>query len=335
MRNIIIAIISIVMIWNAIDVQAGKTVKSLLEKPIKCNTKDKIGKAIAKVNGVQVSRKEFLRVLYSSSGLRVLRQFIGLKLAEQLAREKGIALTRADFDKELIRVVSALGPKKGVRGKELTYDDRLKLLNVVLKRKGMSYDEFFIGIKTQAYLKAIVRKEIKITDDMLKREYQRIYGRKVHIRAIVVTNLQLAEKILQELQEGKEFSYLAKKYSVLPSGPISGGLIKNVSRYDDRLPALVVECAFKLSLGKISSPIKVDENFWIIKIEKSIPAKKIKYETVKDKLKQKLYNELEIRMARQLETDLIKQADIEIYNKQLKRDFSNWREKILEEKASR
>jgi len=304
-----------------------KTIKSLLAKSVS-NSTISTNKAIAQINGLPISKKEFLRILYASSGMRVLRQFIGLKLAEDLANQKGIVLTDADFEKELIRIVSSLGPKKDASGRELTYDDRLRILNVILKQKGLSYDEFLIGVKRQAYFKAIARKNMKITKKMLQREYQKAYGPKVNIRAIVVTSLKLAQKLYEELQNRGNFEQFARQYSILPSGPLSGGLIENVSQYDPRLPALVVECALKLSSGKISSPIRVDDRVWIIKIEKQIPVSKVKYEKVKAELLKKVRNELEMQIAQQLEIELLKKANIKIYDKQLAKDFDNWRAQI-------
>ncbi len=329
MRYSIIIIICVLILPSKILAKQSITIKNLLEKSQIGDKADRDKEAIAKVNGIKIYQDEFLRVLYASAGLRVLRQFIGLKLAKQLASQKGIKLDKADFDKEMITLVNTLGPNKGVKGKELTYNDRLHLLSIVLRRKGISYEEFFIGIKMQTYLKAIAKKEIKITDKMLEREYQKIYGEKLDIRAIVVTSFKSAETILQKLQQGEEFSKLAIEYSIVSSGPTNGGLIKNVSRYDNRLPALVLNCAFKLSAGQVSSSIKVDENYWIIKIEKKMPGKQVKYETVKRNLQNKLRKELEMEMARQLEKDLFRRADIEIYNKQLAKEFANWRENVL------
>ncbi len=332
MRYLIFMIMLVFMIMFIFPVsgaKGAKTIKSLLESPTVNDVSEGKDKLIAKVNGVGISRREFLRVLYASAGGRVLRQFIELKLAEQLAADNGIALSKADFEKEMMKVVNALGPKVGANGKKLTYDDRLHLLNIVLRRRGISYEEFFMGIKTQAYLKAVAKKHVKITEDMLKREYRKVYGRKLNVRVIVVNNLKLAEKILQELQKGRKFSELALEYSVLPSGPVSGGLVKKVSRYDERLPALVLDCAFKLSVGQVSSPIKVDETYWIIKIEGDIPARDVSYKSVKSKLSDKLRKELVMEMARTLESDLLRRADIEIYNKELTREFSEWRKNML------
>ncbi len=279
---------------------------------------------IATVNGRPINRDDFLKVLYASAGNRILRQMIGLELAKQMAAAEGVEPAKDDFDREYRSVVNQLGPEKDQTGKLLSYDDHRRILRAILIGRGLSFEEFEIGIRHQVYLKAIVRKQIKITDTMVREEFARVYGPKRKIRVITVADQRVAEEVFNRLQKGEDFAVLASKYSIdFASAPI-GGQFGDITRNDPRVPPTVCKTAFELAVGKSSTPIKVNEKLWIIKVDQHLPPQPISFDKVKNQLQSELFQRMESQMIEKLELELFKSAKIKVYDKGLSGEFTDW-----------
>jgi foldase protein PrsA len=283
---------------------------------------------IATVNGRPVDRDEFYRVLYASAGTRVLRQLIGLELARQMADAEGIRPTQADFDAEYKRVVDQMGPEKDSMGKVLTQEDRKRILKAVLERRGLSVEEFEIGIRHQMYLKAIVKNKIAISDEMVQEEFKRVYGPRRAVRGIAVADMKQAEGIYNRLTKGEDFAKLAVENSIdFNSAPI-GGQLGEITKNDPRLPLIVSNTAYSLKVGEISSPVKINKQFWIIKVDQESTPKPITLDKVKDQLRKDLHDRLESDMIEKVETQLFKNAKIKVYDKPLSQQFNLWMDQL-------
>jgi len=281
-------------------------------------------RTIAKINGERISRQEFLDVLYASSGVRVLRQMLALAAARQLAAKEGIRVTDRDFQAELDRVIGELGGSNGFSEKPLTRDDRRRVLRVVLNRRGVSFEEFQVGLKCQTYLRAVARAQIRITDEMVRDEYRRTYGPRRRISGIVVGDLKLANKVYAKLQGGEDFAQLARRYSTdLVSAPI-GGLMGTFSQSDPRLPPVVSKLAFNLPEGGHSSSIKVGQEYWLIRIDKVMAAQPIEFDKVKGALHQKVAKWLERQLMEKLQEQVLLQSKVEVYDRFLDRQYRSW-----------
>lgn len=339
MRYGIIAVFCMLSLVTSLNGQ-NRSVKDLFEQPrdkaAESAEKNKAGSVqtavevpeIATVNGRAVERDEFYRVLYASAGMRVLRQLVGLELAKQMADAEGIRPTQADFDAEYKRVTDRMGPEKDALGKVLTQEDRQRILKAVLERRGVSVEEFEIGIRHQAYLKAIVKRKIAISEEMIQEEFKRVYGPRRTIRIIAVADMKLGEGIYNRLVKGEDFAKLAEENSIdFNSAPI-GGQLGEITKNDPRLPLIVTNTAYNLKVGKFSSPVKVNSQFWIIKVDQESTPKPITLDKVKDQLQQDLHDRLESEMIEKLETQLFKNAKIKVYDKPLSQQFNLWMDQL-------
>lgn len=280
--------------------------------------------SVAQVNSREISQQAFLKLLYASAGTRILRQLVGLELAKQMATAQGVDPGKTGIDRELRFVVEELGPEKDALGKTLSFNDRQRLLRGIIERRGMSYEEFQVGIEQQAYLRAIARPKVKITEPILQEEFERAYGKKRVVRAIVVPDIQVGQEVFHHLQKGEKFEALAGKYSVdFDSAPI-GGQLGEIGLKDPKLPPVVVQTVFAMPVGKFSSPIRVENQVWIIKVEREVPPMSITLAKVRDQLADRLQRQREDQMMAKIQTELFRSAKIKVNDKLLAKDFGRW-----------
>jgi foldase protein PrsA len=318
MRRLFMFILTLILMlsFTLCDIAKGqsKSVKDLFEEPARSadnNTKtsaeaktnygsERSG-SIAEVNNIKISTDDFYRVLYASAGARILKQFVSFELAKQMAKSQNVSPRQIDFDLELRNVVNEISPNKDDNGKKLSYDDKLRILEV--------------------YLKALVKKKIIISDDMVEAEFVRAYGTKRRIRGIVIADPKLAIELFNRLQKNEDFATLASKYSIdFNSAPV-GGQMGEITKHDPRVADIISETAFELKIGDFSSPIRSSNKQWIIKVDSESPAAKVSLDKVRDELIAELYHREEIAMMTALDDELFKEAKIRIYDNLLSQEF--------------
>ena len=86
---------------------------------------------------------------------------------------------------------------------------------------------------------------------------------KVKIAEILVNDLQVVEKILNELDKGKDFKELAKKYTLRDSVRNKGGVFDYFSINEN---GEIGKAAARMKVGDIFGPIKTAEGYSIIKL---------------------------------------------------------------------
>jgi len=281
---------------------------------------------VASVNGEPITVRQFQDLLYAAYGDRVLRQLVALSAARQLAARQGVVLGPEDFRTERDAIVKELAPAQDATGKPLTPEDRERLLRLVLARRGISPGEFEIGVQRQAYLRAVARRAVEITPQMLQDEFRLACGPRRDVRAIVVARLDQAQSVHAALRKGETFEDLAAKHSIdLVAGP-EGGRIGEIGQGDPRVPAVVAEAAFLLDEHAVSSPIKAGEQYWIIRVDRKVPAQPIQFQEAEPMLRARLAERLERELMGKLQRQTLADYRIEVYDAELAPAFRRWLE---------
>jgi len=107
-----------------------------------------------------------------------------------------------------------------------------------------------------------------------------------------------ADKVLREARAGKDFGLLTEQYSD-DRYRVKGGDLGWVHK--GRLDPEFETVAFSLQPGQISDVFRTEYGFNLIKVEERQPAKQIKFEEIKNKLK----SELELERMNTLRTKLV------------------------------
>jgi len=271
------------------------------------------GDAIAfHVNGKPIKMSELVKPLVEGYGLNVLLHAAQLNMAEQKAAEQKVKVTQADVDAELDRTLKSAfqdAPK----------EDYPELLNQLLTKQGFSRPEFDMVMRVNAILRKIAEPQIvgKVTDGMVREEFNAVYGETAVIKHIQCANLQETSKVLSRLAAGDKFEDLVHTASRNGVTPSADGTLPRFSRQTESwsvplgtLPPKVPEgfkaFAFdpKVKPGDVSDPIQAGDGFHILKMVSRNSPKIVDFEKVKEKLRTDLEQQIVERGITQLRGQL-------------------------------
>jgi len=197
----------------------------------------------------------------------------------------------------------------------------------LLDNQKLTRAEFDLAIKTTTYLRAIVQPAVmaKLTDDNLQESFRARYGEKVQVRHIACANLQEIAEVKRHLAAGESFIEVAQHLSRSADKEL-GGELPPFSRNTPGLPQSFKDVAFGLSKpGDISDPVEADGAYHLIQLEQRIAPTAVKFEDVKDSVRQDLAEALTDSAVKQLRAQLgqIALRDLRIQNPVLARQFDD------------
>jgi hypothetical protein len=250
---------------------------------------------VARVNGQAITLGDLQRPLIEGYGLRVLLFQIQLNLARQQAIEQKVTYTRADIDAELERTLKA-GFQDAAR------EDYPALLAQLLERQGASRAEFDMGIEIKTILRKIAEPQLKdkITDDNLMEMFNAVYGESAVIKHVQCSNALEAQQAKVRLAAGEKWEDIVRTMSRNVRTAALDGELPPFSRQTvnwgsgwGKVPEGFKAWAFGgVKVGDISDPIQADGSYHILKLERRIQPKVVKFEDVKDGLRAELYQKL-------------------------------------------
>ncbi|MCM2280526.1 MAG: peptidyl-prolyl cis-trans isomerase [Bdellovibrionaceae bacterium] len=113
-------------------------------------------------------------------------------------------------------------------------------------------------------------------------ENRKLFDRpaRIQLRQIVLETEDNAKRILDELNAGKNFGELAKKFSVAPEGENGG-----VTSWIEKGTLEVFDNAFKLQVGARSKIVKSPYGWHIFEVIKKEPEARLNFEQAKDRIR--------------------------------------------------
>ncbi len=248
--------------------------------------------ATDKIRGL--NEQERLKIFKDNEKI-FLEQLIDQKFQIQEAERLGYEVTKEEINEAI----------ENIKNKYSLTDNEFE---ASIKKEGMTFEEYKEKLSEQIliskFLNRQIRSKIVISDEEIKR-YIELNKDKLdnsdsfRIRQIFFKNplrdedrIKVEEKaklIIQKLNEGEDFSTLAKEFSEDPSSKIGGdlGLIKK-----NLLANEFIKVLSQLEVGQVSEPFWTDNGLHIIKLEEKVTAKS--NEQIKEDIRQQL---LEIKFA--------------------------------------
>ena len=136
-----------------------------------------------------------------------------------------------------------------------------------------SYEELREQMRKEMRIQRIQRGRVNSSIDITENEFEAFLATdeslgalepELLVRQILVRDIQTANKILQLIKNGGDFSEIAKEFSI-SSNASAGGLINWRKLID--MPQLFEEALAKKSVGFISEPLKSGSGFHVLKLE--------------------------------------------------------------------
>jgi foldase protein PrsA len=272
---------------------------------------------VARVENVQVTQAELMRPLVEAHGLPMLLNLVQLEMATADATRQGITVSDADVqaeeDRTLKRMfsdateVAAAGG--AVAGKEPDPSEYPALLEQFLLRRNMSRGEWRMLMRINATLRKLAEPKAKgaINDEQLDEAFKLLYGEKAQALHIQLGNLQEVAEAKRRLDAGESFEEVAKALSRNSrTGPMGGELppFTRQSPY----PQAFKDAAFALQEGQVSDPVMAEGAYHLIKLVRRLPPTVIKFEDVKEGLREDLEEKLTQQLIQAIREDLSARA---------------------------
>ncbi len=244
---------------------------------------------------------------------RLLDNLVNQKLIEQAAKQKGVAVSDADIQKQVDQLKSG-------------FKDQAQF-EAALKSAGMTLD----SLKEQVTQQLITNKLMEslasnqqVTNADIEAYYNKNkaqFNQKAQKRASHVlfktTNKAIAEKVLKQLRAGTiAFAAAAKKYSIDTATAANGGDLgwPNGTSYVPEFQAALD----KLKKGQMSSLIQSTYGYHIILVTETRAAKQQTVADVKTQIQQIILQQRKADAYQQFLDQLRKTAKIEILDPDLK-----------------
>ena len=182
------------------------------------------------------------------------------ELQLQMAERAGIRISDTELNDTIARIASSNGRT-------------LEQFISYLSTEGESYDVLRENVKKEMTIQRIQRGRVGSMINITDKEFDAFLATdeslkelepELQVRQILVKSLDKAEEIITSIEDGSDFSELAKEFSI--SSNASKGGIMNWRKISD-MPTLYAEALGDLDVGQNSSPLESGAGFHILKVE--------------------------------------------------------------------
>lgn len=259
--------------------------------------------------------------------------------SENVATSKVGNVTEKELSKELRQTygkstLSQMMLNKALLDKyEVSDEEAKKQVDAAKEQMGDKFEVALeqVGLKNEDELKEKMKPEIAlekaikatVTDKDVKDNHKP----EMKVSHILVKDEKTAKEVKEKINNGEDFTTLAKQYSEDTGSKEQGGEIAGFA------PGQTVkefeEATYKLDAGQVSEPIKTSYGYHIIKVtdKKELkPFDEVK-DTIRKDLEQQRLQDATGKWKQQVINDLLKEADIKVTDKEFKDTF-----KFLDEK---
>ncbi|MFB5198124.1 peptidyl-prolyl cis-trans isomerase [Neobacillus sp. KR4-4] len=228
---------------------------------------------VATIGKKSILRQDWLHELESRYGKDVLKEMVDQKVIEEMAAKYHINVSNQDVDREFRMLQSTTNSFTQQNSKD---------------EKGWKEQ-----IRSNLLLEELLTKDVKVPSSELERYYQENkelfdVPPAFHLSHIVLPTQEEADKAVQELNQGSDFSTLAMERSIEEFSANNGGDIGYISEGDERYPGQYIEVAKELKTGSYSMPVKVEEGYAIFKLDGKISGKKYSFADVREQIRRQI-----------------------------------------------
>jgi len=234
----------------------------------------------ASINGEKISKEELYQKMTNLYGKDTLDSLITNKVIELESEKQKVKVTGTEIDEELTKLQDSYGGEDAFAS--------------ALQQNNVSIDQVREDIEHYLLAEKMIEPSIKITEKEMKTYFEKnkdSFDQKEQVKAshILVKDEATAKKVKKELDNGKDFAELAKKYSTDKSNAATGGELGYFAKGE--MAEEFEKAAFSLKIDEVSEPVKTEFGYHIIKVSDKKAAKAAEYEEHKKEIKEKLMDE--------------------------------------------
>ena len=274
-------------------------------------TRPASGEVMAIVNGRKISMDQLHAILVDGYGLTIAQHILRTEIVRQAAASKGISVTDKEISAEHERAL------------RLTFSmansdaERQQMLNQLLVSRNVTYSTWQLIMRRNALLRKMIGTDFEVPDVAVRAAFDKRHGRMVVVSHIETKSHSLA-KLVKSLSAARDFAALAREYSVNPTGRTGGKLPPIGQNTQQVSPALKQVALAMTKIGEVSDPVQVASRFHILKLDKIIEPKKVKYADEKDNIASELKERMIRSAGNRLMEQLSESADVQFVNPSLK-----------------
>ncbi|MCD5326119.1 MULTISPECIES: peptidyl-prolyl cis-trans isomerase [Pontibacillus] len=229
---------------------------------------------VALVGDEKIHHEEWMATLQEQYGEDILREMIDKQVVFQLADQFEVDISNKLIQRELALMETML---------PVMDESEIKL-----KREQWEND-----VQYRYFLEDLLTKDIGISEKKIKDFYedhqdQYEFHTTYQFSHIVLPSKETALKVKEELDNGAEFSMLAREYSEDEYTKDKGGYLGYFSVESRYLPSSYYEEAESLGQGEYSSPFQTDQGFVLLQLHRTLPPITFTYEEVKEQIKREI-----------------------------------------------
>ncbi|GLO64296.1 MULTISPECIES: peptidyl-prolyl cis-trans isomerase [Oceanobacillus] len=222
--------------------------------------------AVATVADEEISYDEWMTDLRNMQGQKYLKQMIDKEVVNTLAEQEGIEVSEKIIDRE----VSFLYTMQGI----LTEEDA-----------AVEEERWREEIKYRYQLEQLLTRDIEIPEDEIKSYYdtygnQYDFSSSVKLSHILVEDMETAEQVYQELEDGASFKLLAREYSIDDETRQNGGYMGAIYTSSQFLLDSYETQAANMENHTYSEPFQAENGVAIMYLHRKLPAIEFTYEEV-------------------------------------------------------
>lgn len=259
------------------------------------------GKAVATIDGEEITKDELYENLVSQYGASALSTMISDKIVDLEAKKEKIKITDKEIAKEMKTLIESYGDEE-------TFEQQLATTGATKSTLEKDIVKYLQTVK-------LLEPRIKISDEEINTYFKEnkdslAQEEQVEASHILVESKAEAKDLIEKLADGKKFADLAKEYSTDTASAEKGGELGFFGKGE--MAEEFEKAAFSLDKGKISDPVKTSYGYHIIKVTDKKGAKKANLKDSKTEIVATLKNE---KLQSEYTTWLTeKQKDYDIYN---------------------
>ncbi|PEZ20592.1 peptidylprolyl isomerase [Bacillus thuringiensis] len=253
---------------------------------------------------------------------------------DNIATSKSGNVTKEEFNKELKNTAGKSVLQQTMLNTILVHkykvsaDEVNKKLEELKKKMGDNFTAYLtqMHVKNEEELKDKLKPQVAfekaVQESITEKEIKEYYKPKLKTSHILVKDEKTANEIKEKLNNGADFTTLAKQYSEDPGSKEKGGELPEFG--PGEMDPKFEEAAYKLEVGQVSNPIQSSFGYHIIKLTGKKELKPF------DQEKDTIRKELETKRTQDQQwqqkffKDLFKQADIKVTDTDLKDTFKEF-----------